>query len=299
MIYIISLTIAASALIFMGVILLRHWKEIRLLNPDTIKEERERQKLDELLLQRFQRMGKDRFVPVKTIVQRGLLAGKKAYHAAYLRLVQLEKYYKQAKAPFATMIAPSTKDRIKLLLDDARSLARDLKWADAERRYLEVLGIDQRNLDAYKGLGTIYLKQKLYPQATETFEFLVKTKKADDASYAALGEIAESEGNWVKAEEMRKKAVELRPRLPNRHAELADLYISTKEYAKAWAHAKRSSELDPKSAKYLELSLEAAILLGDRNEAKRRYDKLRLLSEDRPKLQALKEKIDQIDLVTS
>lgn len=291
MLYIITLTIAGLAVILMAVILLRHWKEIRLLNPDSIQEERERQKRDALLLQRFERMKTSKIGPMRAVMQRILLEGKKAYHEVYLRLVRLERFYKQAKAPFAIM-APSAKDRIKLLLDEARSLARDLKWADAERRFLEVLSVDQRNTDAYKGLGTIYLKQKLYPQARETFEFLVKIKKVDDACFAALAEIAEEEGDMGKAEEMRKKAVELRPRLPNRHAELAELYLEVNQPQKAWSHMKRATELDPKSAKYLELSLETAIVLGDRNEAKRRYDKLRLLSEDRPKLQSLKERID-------
>ena len=294
MVYFITLTLTALALIVMAVIVLRHWKEIRLLDPDSIKEERERQKREELLLQRFERLSAEKIGPLKTLFQRGLTNTKKAYHEVYLRLIRLEKYYKQAKAPFA-MMAPSVKDRIKLLLDDARSLARDLKWADAEKRYLEALTIDGRNLDAYKGLGTIYLKQKLYPQASETFEFLVKMKKADDACYAALADIAEAEGDLIKEEENRKKAVELRPRLPNRQMELAELYIRLKDYPKAWVCAKRATELDPKSAKYLELSLEAAILVRDRTEAKLRYDKLRLLSEDRPRLQSLKERIDAIE----
>ncbi len=293
MLLIILLSITALSVIVMAVLVLRHWKEIRLLNPDSIKEERERQKRDELLQQRFVRMTKEKVGPFKAIILRATTDVKKFYHAVYLKYVRLEKFYSQAKSPFAS-VAPSVKDRIKLLLDEARSLARDLKWADAERRYLEVLGTDQRNVDAYKGLGMIYLKQKLYPQARETFEYLVKSKKADDIAFAALAEIEEAEGNVSAAETMRRSAIEVRPRLANRHADLAEFYIAHDQVARAWPYAKRANELDPKSAKYLELSVEVAILLGDRNEAKRRYDKLRLLSEDQPKLQSLKDRIEAI-----
>jgi len=293
MFLIISLSILALAVIVMAVLVLRHWKEIRLLNPDSIQEERERQKRDELLQQRFVRMTKEKIGPIKTLVFHVTTQIKKGYHAVYLKYVRLEKFYSQAKSPFAT-VAPSVKDRIKVLLDEARSLARDLKWADAERRYLEVLGTDARNVDAYKGLGTIYLKQKLYPQARETFEYLVKSKKADDIAFAALAEIEEANGNLTAAEANRRSAIEVRPRLANRHAELADFYLAHDQATKAWPYAKRANELDPKSAKYLELSLEVAILLGDRNEAKRRYDKLRLLSEDHPRLQSLKDRIEAI-----
>jgi tetratricopeptide (TPR) repeat protein len=294
MIYWITLSIVGICIIVMGVTLFRHWMEIRLLNPDSIAEEREKQKLDQLLMQRLTRKKTEKVAPFKTLLHQLVLAGKTGFHAAYIRLVRLEKLYKQAAAPFA-MMAPAIKDRVKLLLDDARSLARDMKWADAERRYLEILAIDKRNFEAYKGLGAIYLKQKLYPQAKETYEFILRSRKADDASYAAMAEIAESEGDMKKAEDMRLKAVEAGPRLANRHAELASFYINGGKPDKAWESAKRCTELDPKSAKYLELSLEAAILLRDLPEAKRRYDKLRVLSDDRPRLQAIKSRIDAIE----
>ncbi|MFH1620913.1 MAG: hypothetical protein ABIB04_02405 [Patescibacteria group bacterium] len=294
MIYWIALPIAGICIIVMLMMLFRHWKEIRLLNPDSIAEEREKQKLDELLLQRLTRKKTEKVAPFRAVVQRFTLNCKTAFHAAYIKLVRLERLYKQAAAPFA-MMTPAVKDRVKSLIDDARSLARDMKWAEAEKRYLEVLVIDKRNFDAYKGLGTIYLKQKLYPQAKETYDFILKSHKADDACYSAIAEIAEVDGDLKKAEEMRLKAVECRPKLAHRQAELAVFYLDQKKPEKAWPYAKRSAELDPNSAKYLELSLETAILLGDQGEAKRRYDKLRVLSDDRPKLQAFKQKIDDIE----
>lgn len=293
MIYWFTFTIAGAALLVILGIVLRHWKEIRLLNPESIKEEREKKKRDELMLKRFERMRNEKIAPFKAMFQRAIFLMKTSYHAVYIRLVKLERFYTQAKTPFA-FISPSVKDRIRSLLDDARSLARDTKYADAERRYLEALTVDKRCWDAYKGLGAIYLKQKMYAQARETFDFLHHSKKADDAVFSGLGEIAESEGDVARAEDMRRRAVEFRPRLPQRHAEMAEFYLQHGEPVKARPFAKRATDLDPKSAKYLELSLETAILLGDRNEARKLYDKFRLHSEDRVKLQALKDKIDAI-----
>ncbi|MHB8830705.1 MAG: hypothetical protein ACYC44_01145 [Patescibacteria group bacterium] len=274
-------------------LLISHWSEIRLLNPASIKEESERQKRDELVAQRFSRLQTDKLAPAKYLLQQGVFQTKKAFHGAYLRLVRLDRLYQQAKRPFAR-VAPSEQERIKSLLDEARSLARDLKWGDAEKRYLEVLLLDNRNVDAYKGIGALYLKQKIYPQAKETFEYLIKVRQADDASYAGLADIAEAEGEIDKAEEMRLKAVEFRPRLANRHAELAKFYVDRNDYSKAWPSAKRASDLEPKSAKYCELALECCLVLGDWHEAKRRYDKLRLLSEDYQRLQQFRERIDKI-----
>jgi len=291
--YWISLSIAGAALLVILAVVFRHWKEIRLLDPGSIQEERERQKRDELILQRFERLTSGKAAPFKAMFSQTVIAAKTAYHAIYLRLVKLEKFYTQAKTPFA-FISPSTKDRIKLLLDDARSLARDTKYGEAERRFLEALAIDKHCWDAYKGLGNIYLKQKMYSQSRETFEFLMHRKKADDTAFAGLAEIAEAERDLTRAEDLRRRAVEFRPRLPQRHAELAEFYVSQGQPEKAWLFAKRASDLDQKSAKYLELSLETAILVGDRAEAQRRYDRFRLLSEDRVKIQAIKKKIDAL-----
>ncbi|MFA6406995.1 MAG: hypothetical protein WCW34_05815, partial [Patescibacteria group bacterium] len=263
------------------------------LNPLSIKEESERQKRDAMVAQRFSRIQTDKLAPIKYLYQQSAFQAKKTFHAAYIRLVRLDRLYRQATRPFAK-VAPSEQERIKTLLDEARSLARDLKWGESEKRYLEILLLDNRNKDAYQGIGTLYLKQKMYPQAKETFEYLAKTRQADDACFAALAEIAEMEGEVGKAEEMRLKAIELRPRLACRHAELARHYADRNEVAKAWPPAKRASDLEPKSAKYCELALECAITLGDWPEAKRRYDKLRLLSEDYQRLQQFRERIDKI-----
>ncbi len=271
--------------------LVKHWQELRLIDPDSIKEEIEKRRRDELVKERFNRMKSGKVEPMKILYKRGVFYVKTAFHRSYLRLVKLNKFYEQAKKPFAA-VAPSQDERVKTLLEEARSLARDLKWDEAEKRYLEVLLMDNRNVDAYKGIGLVYLKQKMFPQAKETFEYLEKVKKADDIVYAALADIAKSEGNFRVEEAMRLKAIEVRPRLANRHAELAKFYCSRGYYKEAWPSAKRATDLDSKSAKYQEIALECLLEMGEWLEAKKRYDKLRLITEDLPKLQKFREKID-------
>ncbi|MBU0540657.1 hypothetical protein KKF59_02865 [Patescibacteria group bacterium] len=296
MIYYYTVPIAILSLAAMVFIIARHWREIRLLDPNSIKEERVRKKRDELITQRFERVKSGALLPLKISFNKAVVAGKKRFHASYIKLIQLDRFYKQAKAPFASM-APSAAERLRALLDEARSLARDLKWADAERRYLEILSMDKRNVEAYKGLAGIYLKQKMHTQAKETFEFLLKIKKADDVCFAGLAEIAEAERDLIAAEQYYRKAVEYRPRLANRHAELGVFYLDSNQPAKAWPFVRRATELEPKSPKYMELSIDAAIKIGNKEEARRRYDKLRLLSEDRNKLQFLKERLDEMRVV--
>lgn len=290
----ISYSVAAIALVVMGLLLAKHWKEVRLLDPMSIKEEQAKQKREDMIQRRFERMSADRIEAVKRAGRQIGRSATQSYRRLYRRLQSFENIYRKTSNPLSAM-APSSRERIKTLLSEARSLMRDLKWADAERRLLEVLALDKRNEDAFRQLGQIYLKQKLYPQAKETFEFLQKIGKGDDASFAGLAEIAEAEGNLALAELMRKKAIEASPRQPHRYAELAQFYLDQDKPEQAWPNAEKASELETGSAKYLELSLETAILLGDREEARARYNRLRLLIDDQARFQTWKEKIDALE----
>ncbi|MBI4138759.1 hypothetical protein HY479_01255 [Candidatus Uhrbacteria bacterium] len=287
----VLLALAAVSFAVLAVVIGKHWKEIRLLDPDSIKEERVRKKRDELVAQRFERIKDGLLTPLKLSGQHASVAAKKAFHGAYLKLLQLDRLYAKAKAPGSEPNVSLDK-RLKVLIEEAKSLARDLKWGDAERKYLEVLSMDKRNTEAYRGLAAMYVKQKMYPQAQETYEFLLRMSEADDASYAGLGEIAEAAGDPARAEEMYRKAAELRPRAANRHAALASFYLDRQAPDKAWPFARRATELEPKSLKYLELTLETAVRMGDRGEAEKRYERFRLRSEDRQKAQSFKERID-------
>ena len=291
---IIAGIIAIAALVVIGLLIAKHWKEIRLLDPMSLKEEQAKKQREEMIMRRFERLSADRLEGVKRFGRQFGRRATQSYRRAYRKLKRFENAYKKTSKPLSVM-GPSTEDRIKTLLGEARAFARDLKWADAERRYLEVLSLDKRNVDAFRGLGQIYLKQKLYPQAKETFEFLQKINRADDAAYAGLAEIALADDNIALAEKMRQKAVDESPKQAHRYAELAEFYIQQDEPEKAWPHAKRASELEPGSAKYLELSLETAILLGDSAEAKERFQKLRLLIEDQSRFRSWKKKIDELE----
>ncbi|MEK7473783.1 MAG: hypothetical protein AAB668_03630 [Patescibacteria group bacterium] len=288
-----SFVVAVIALAFAGMLVARHWKNIRLLDPDSIHEERVKREREKVIQRRFERIYADHMAAVQRAGRRIGKRATEAYRRIYRRLQALDSVYKSVAAPL-TAIAPSQRERIKTLLTEARALIRDLKWADAERRCLDILSMDARQTEAYRLLGQIYLKQKLYPQAAETFEYLVKTRKADDATYAGLAEIAEASGDRARAESMRLKAVEISPRQGHRHAEAASFFLAAGDIEQAWPYAARAAELEPGSAKYLELSLETAILLGDRNEAETRYRKLRLLSDDPHRFQSWKEKLDAL-----
>lgn len=277
-----------------GWLLSRRWTELRLLDPLTIKEEQHRTKREAMIRKRFDRMRNERSQPFRRLGRAFARQMETWYDGAVGRLRAIEQSYTATKSPFAS-IAPTTHERIKTLVTEARSFMRDTKWAEAEKRFLDVLALDPHHVEAYKGLGQIYLKQKLYPQAQETFSFILKMKRADDATYAALADIEEAAGHWHEAELHRLQAVDLGGKQSIRHSELAQHYLETGELLKAAPAVKHAVELEPNSAKYVEQALDIAVRVGDAQEARAWYQKFRLLSDDRLRFQYWREKVEALE----
>lgn len=291
MLFWIFVFLALLAAAVLGTVIFRHWKEIRLLDPDTIRAEQERRTRNYIVNQRLQRRLSAMLAPVQRSGRRFWERVMRSYRQVEERLSHLSAASKSMSPPGA---GETDSDLIRQMLNEAASLAREKRWAEAERSYLEVLKHNERQLDAYRGLGTLYLSQKQFAQAKEIFQFLERIHGADDACYAGLAEAAEAEGDLSRAEAMRKRAVESNPKNAHRHAELAAYYLAHGSPEFAHAAARRAVELDPLVPQHLEICLESAILLRDRKEADKCYDRLRLRSDDRAKLQAYRKKIDEL-----
>ena len=264
---------------------MKHWSEIRLLDPETIRAEQAKETRNRIVGARLDRRLVESITPFARVGRHAFRALAERYKRIEDRLIRLAGLQDVIRTP---LVNHSTEG----ILREAKAMSRDQKWSEAERLYLEVLKHDERNADAYRGLGYLYLAMRQLKQAKETFHFLVRTNGADDTVYAGLAEIAESEGDLSYAEAMRRKAVAGAPNHPKRHAELARYYIKYGSSELAWNHAREATDLDPSSPRFLEISVEAAILVADRAEAEDRLNRLRMLSNDRSRLQSLRERID-------
>jgi len=49
--------------------------------------------------------------------------------------------------------------------------------SEAEKKFIEIISLDPKNLKAYKGLGQVYLELKEYKQAEQTFMFVLQLEK--------------------------------------------------------------------------------------------------------------------------
>ena len=305
MLFWIAVSLILVSAVVIGAVLFRHRREIRLLDTDTIRAEQERRARNRIVKERFERHLRKWSAPVRYAPRHM----QKRLSRTVTRLEQRMKYQGAETGVYAPIAVASKdrerasvgeesgapEDRVTRLLREARLLAREGKVSRAERVFLEILKTDMRHVEAYRGLGALYLADRQYEQAKEIYDFLLGLDGADDAVYAGLAMIAEAEGRSAEALEMREKAIAHDPTSSPRHAEMAEYYIHQGDGASAMRYANKAIELDPDSSRSLELFVRSAILSGDRNEADRVYQQLRAKGYDRSRLRQLKDQLDAMD----
>lgn len=131
------------------------------------------------------------------------------------------------------------------LLEEADSLAREERWELAEKKYLEAISLDERNIVAYAGLGEIYYKEKELEGAREAMEYVFK--------------LAENGYGEVEASDFRL---------------LGLIYEELGDYKKAFARVKKASEMEPRNPKNLDLLCKISIMVKNKEEAVKACEEL-------------------------
>lgn len=167
--------------------------------------------------------------------------------------------------------------RIEQALNDAARLCEAGEYEEAEKRYIDIIAKDAKNLEAYEGLSSIYLKQKEWVSAREVLEFLCthlreKLKKETDPALRGVVEMSLAE--WLK--------------------ELATVYLSSEKGEHAEQASLESLELQPQNPKFLDASVEMYIILGKRREARAALSRLRNTNPDNQKLSEFEARIDNL-----
>ena len=103
----------------------------------------------------------------------------------------------------------SVKEEKDKILAEAEGLFKAGKFKKAETKYLEVLKIDDKNVNSYKGLGQICFKQEDYSNAHDVFEKLTKLVPDDASNYCNLGMCCFKENNFSSAVKHYQKALSL------------------------------------------------------------------------------------------
>lgn len=130
-----------------------------------------------------------------------------------------------------------------------------------EDLYLQAIKKDPNDTQAYEALGRLYLQNKNFTDAVETYEYLIKLDPTRDIYYSNLGLSFYSLGEFEKAIASYEKALSVNSKVPTRWINLALCFEGLEDYNKAIKAFGSALELDKMNPSYLSLLADAYIKL--------------------------------------
>jgi tetratricopeptide (TPR) repeat protein len=202
-------------------------------------------------------------------------------------LKELEQRYQKKVSEAEVEDLPIEKKKTILLAEAEELVAKD-QDAEAEQKFIELISLDARFKEAYHGLADLYLKKKDYDHAKEIFQYLIKLNATDDASFEHLGQIAKTRGDLAEAEKDYLQSISLNNRVAGYQADLAEVYQAKGEHAKALEHFQEALKLEPNNPRYLDMTIDMAIVLKKNDVARQYYEKLKEVNPENEKLNEFK-----------
>ena len=209
---------------------------------------------------------------------------------SYKKLIELKEDYKNEEH----LSGNSAKEKTERLLVEAEELARRDDLAAAEKKYIEIIGLDSKDIKAFKNLAHIYFDLKNYEEAKQIFEHILKLKDDDVDAYDGLAEIAKEKGDLNGARDEYLKALNVNNQRAQTYFNLALVYKAMDNMKEAIINIKKALSIEPSHPRYLDAMLDISIINKDKQMALDVYGKLKSVNPDNQKLQELKAKIDEL-----
>ena len=149
----------------------------------------------------------------------------------------------------------------------------------AEKKYIEAVRLDSKNIEAYFGLGSVYYSQGQVDEAIETFKFILQIDDGDVKTLVKLAEIEEKKNNIEGAVEYYDRALLLEDSNPARFAKVADLLYALNKCDGSIEAISQAVELEPQNPKYLDKMVEISVSCGNREMAETAWGRLRMVNQ--------------------
>ncbi len=258
--WLIPILVIVVSFIVIGYVLYRKLPQIRIIDVDTIPQERERKVKEQLILQKFNRKGGAK---LRTVSKQGAQAVKtvsKYGRRAVQRLYKMEQYYQKLKRSAAEGQHAYTADVIKEQIGKAEDLIKQEEFIPAEKIFIDIISHNPKSVEAYEALGNMYIMSEQLDQACETLKFALRLSPDDASVNVSLAEFEMANENNKAALEYLRKAVERRSKNP----------------------------------KYLDFYIEAALRAGSLKDARKGLQGLREVNPENKKIEEFEKRFHEL-----
>ena len=243
-----AIVLALAGIIF---IIIKKFPVLASINVASIKSEQEAIKKEKIVAERLSRKisaaGKFLYALLLPVGR----AARELFSKVYTRVLDWEKKYGNKKKE-KPVLAPDSGGQLKTLFFEAEECFKTGKLEEAEKKCISIISLDHKNIEAYKKLGAVYLEQKNYDNAYETFKHILKLNFDDVETLLDLGALHKQRGENEAALANFKRAVELEPTSPKNLDFLIEISIIVKNKDLAWESFAKLREVNPENQKLAE-----------------------------------------------
>ncbi len=294
---ILLLAISFLTLLFIAAKLLSKFPLVARIDIETLPEKKQEAKKQEMIDARLRRKLRDKWQVLWDKLDPLVKILRAKWSSFYQYLVEKERkilirYWQKKKTSYKSQSALS--ERVSKLLQQAEESIKQEDWLAAEKKLIEVVALDPKNKQAFLYLGDIYIEQKKYSEARESFLYLLKISGGQAELYNKLGEVEQAEGNLAKAESYFLQSVDLDKDNVNYLYNLAMVYQLEENFDKADKYLDKVLSLEPNNPRYLDALLKISIIRKDKNKAWQIWQRLHEINPDNKKLPEFKEQIDNL-----
>ncbi len=212
-------------------------------------------------------------VKIKNLFSPAVKFSVKYYQLIRGKIKKVEEEYKQ-KHLFLVKNQPQVaKQKIQDLLENGEKFIKEENLAEAEKKFIEIISLDPDNIDAYQNLGELYLKQKDFKHAEETFKHVLKL-------------IIRSQRWWQGFRKNDKivSASNINSQIASVYLDLGEVYQAMEDNEKALENYKKAAEIEPNNPRNLDFLIKIAIILNKKKIAQKFLQDLKKVNPNNEKI---------------
>jgi tetratricopeptide (TPR) repeat protein len=253
---IVLIVIFVLSLGILAYMLFKKIPQLKVIDPLSSKEAKAKELKQDILRKRLERATSGPLTSAKTTLGAPLMFFQGFVRGASAKLRAIERSYAERQKTGKSKLEVND---VRKILDEIRSFMHAEKFEEAEKKLIELITLDPKNVEAYEALGRLYILTRDFINAKETFSHVLKLAPKDASLHASMGEIAELEG----------------------------------DEKKAYSYFEKAKDLSPNNPKYLDFFIQAAIENGNFYEAEQALTHLSQVNPSNQKIPLLAERIEQ------
>jgi len=277
----IILIIVCLAIIF--ILIARKFSVLASVDVDSIPEEKAAETKDRIIRERMDRKldSAKKFIhllldPAKVFFKKIVRFFRDIYH----KLIHIREKHKKSEIVGGSKVSEiepdiSLEQKIKDLIEDAQDLLKNEKYEQAEKKFIDVIALDKKQIICYKGLAEIYMAQKEWRQARDILKYAYKLQ----VDFIKLNPDA---------------AGPLTQSLAFILNDLSEISFNLEQKNDALAYIKKALELDPNNPKFINALIDIYIKLGEKLRAERALELLKKANPENQKIIEIEELIKEL-----